>query len=96
MKSKLVPVEPTEAMMLNGSGCKHHAFDDMGCIQRQMRKRIWDKMIAAAPMNAYDEAAERVAYAEHLKTWTYPVEISAREFGWIVWSSCAKAKAGVQ
>lgn len=44
-----VPVIPTEAMMLNGSACQHHAHDDLTCIQRDMRRGIWDKMIAAAP-----------------------------------------------
>ncbi|MDG9854148.1 hypothetical protein N7403_09825 [Pseudomonas nitroreducens] len=46
---KLVPIEPTKEMMLNGSSCQHHDHDDMSCIQRKMRHGIWSKMIAAAP-----------------------------------------------
>lgn len=47
---KLVPVVPTKEMMLNGSACQHHDHDDLSCIQRDMRRGIWDKMIAAAPV----------------------------------------------
>lgn len=45
----LVPVEPTEAMMLHKSGCQHHAWDDQDCVMRQTRRLIWSHMIAAAP-----------------------------------------------
>jgi hypothetical protein len=47
---KLVPVVPTKEMMLNDSACQHHDHDDLSCIQRNMRRGIWDKMIAAAPV----------------------------------------------
>lgn len=46
---KLVPIEPTKEMMLNGSSCQHHEHDDTACIQRQSRRGIWSKMLAAAP-----------------------------------------------
>ncbi len=46
---RLVPVVPTKEMMLNGSACQHHDHDDLSCIQRDMRRGIWEKMIAAAP-----------------------------------------------
>lgn len=46
---KLVPIEPTKEMMLNGSSCQHHGHDDLTCIQRQARRGIWSKMLAAAP-----------------------------------------------
>lgn len=44
----LVPVEPTEAMMLNKSSCQHHAWDDPDCSMRQTRRFIWKHMIEAA------------------------------------------------
>ena len=46
---KLVPVEPTEEMMLHNSGCQHHAWDDAECTLRQTRRLVWSHMIAAAP-----------------------------------------------
>ena len=46
---KLVPIEPTEAMMLHKSGCQHHAWDDQDCAMRQTRRLIWSHMLAAAP-----------------------------------------------
>lgn len=46
---KLVPIEPTEAMMLNESGCQHHAWDDANCPMRESRRLIWKHMIDAAP-----------------------------------------------
>ena len=46
---KLVPVEPTEQMMLNGTGCQHHAWDDKDCSARQTRRYIWQHMVEAAP-----------------------------------------------
>ncbi len=46
---KLVPVEPTEAMMLHKSGCQHHAWDDADCAMRQTRRLVWAHMLAAAP-----------------------------------------------
>ncbi|RVU74690.1 hypothetical protein [Pantoea dispersa] len=46
---KLVPIEPTEAMMLNESGCQHHAWDDANCPMRESRRIIWKHMIEAAP-----------------------------------------------
>jgi hypothetical protein len=95
MKFKLVPVEPTETMMLNGSGCKRHAFDDMGCVNRELRRGIWDNMLAAAPAPAFDEAAERAAhkawYLEHCGVGGAAALIAS----WQAWSACAKAKAGV-
>ena len=45
----LVPIEPTEAMMLNKSGCLHHAWDDEYCPMRESRRIIWKHMIEAAP-----------------------------------------------
>lgn len=45
----LVPIEPTEAMMLNKSGCQHHAWDDDNCPMRESRRIIWKHMIEAAP-----------------------------------------------
>lgn len=46
---KLVPIEPTEAMMLNESDCQHHAWDDANCPMRESRRFIWKHMIEAAP-----------------------------------------------
>lgn len=46
---KLVPIEPTKEMMLNGSSCQHHGHDDLTCVQRQTRRGIWSKMLDAAP-----------------------------------------------
>lgn len=46
---KLVPIEPTEAMMLNKSGCQHHSWDDADCPMRESRRIIWKHMIEAAP-----------------------------------------------
>lgn len=46
---KLVPIEPTEAMMLNESGCQHHAWDDANCPMRESRRIIWKHMIETAP-----------------------------------------------
>ncbi|MFE4125374.1 hypothetical protein ACFX4S_08950 [Kosakonia sp. YIM B13605] len=46
---KLVPVEPTEAMMLHKSGCQHHAWDDADCAMRQTRRLVWAHMLAAVP-----------------------------------------------
>ncbi|CCS30235.1 hypothetical protein [Salmonella enterica] len=46
---KLVPVEPTEAMMLHKSGCQHHAWDDADCAMRQTRRLVWAHMLAASP-----------------------------------------------
>lgn len=45
----MVPIEPTEAMMLHNSGCQHHAWDDPDCAMRQTRRLIWAHMLAAAP-----------------------------------------------
>lgn len=45
----MVPIEPTEAMMLHNSGCQHHAWDDPDCAMRQTRRLIWSHMLAAAP-----------------------------------------------
>ncbi|MEB5973455.1 LexA family transcriptional regulator [Pantoea dispersa] len=45
----LVPIEPTEEMMLNKSGCQHHAWDDDKCPMRESRRIIWKHMIEAAP-----------------------------------------------
>lgn len=47
----MVPVEPTEAMMLHNSGCQHHAWDDPDCAMRQTRRLIWSHMLAAAPQD---------------------------------------------
>ncbi|MFJ3486210.1 hypothetical protein ACIPL1_22835 [Pseudomonas sp. NPDC090202] len=55
---KLVPVVPTKEMMLNDSACQHHDHDDLSCIQRNMRRGIWDKMIAAAPVPPAGEEVE--------------------------------------
>ncbi|HHS9688621.1 TPA: DUF550 domain-containing protein [Raoultella ornithinolytica] len=44
----MVPIEPTEAMMLHKSGCQHHAWDDPDCAMRQARQLVWSLMIAAA------------------------------------------------
>ncbi|MGG8215751.1 hypothetical protein PGO57_14890 [Klebsiella aerogenes] len=44
----MVPIEPTEAMMLHKSGCQHHAWDDPDCAMRQTRQLVWSLMIAAA------------------------------------------------
>ena len=52
---KLVPVEPTKEMMLNGSSCQHHGHDDLTCVQRQARRGIWSKMLAASPQPAKGE-----------------------------------------
>ncbi|UXO69951.1 hypothetical protein [Pantoea dispersa] len=46
---KLVPIQPTEAMMLHESGCQHHAWDDANCPMRESRRIIWKHMIEAAP-----------------------------------------------
>lgn len=45
----LVPIEPTEEMMLHNSECKHHAWDDPDCPMRETRRLVWAHMIAAAP-----------------------------------------------
>ena len=44
-----VPVAPTAEMMLHNSGCQHHAHDDAGCSARQVRRKVWAHMLAAAP-----------------------------------------------
>ncbi len=44
----LVPIEPTEAMMLHKSGCQHHAWDDPDCAMRQTRRLVWSHMLEAA------------------------------------------------
>lgn len=44
----LVPIEPTEAMMLHKSECKHHAWNDHDCPMRQTRRLVWAYMIEAA------------------------------------------------
>ena len=46
---KLVPVEPTEEMMLHNSGCQRHSWDDADCALRQTRRLVWAHMLAAAP-----------------------------------------------
>ena len=46
---KLVPVEPTDEMMLQESTCKHHAPFDMSCSARSNRMRIYRAMLAASP-----------------------------------------------
>ncbi|WP_437887044.1 hypothetical protein [Phytobacter sp. V91] len=45
----LVPVEPTEEMMLHKSGCQHHAWDDPDCPMRETRRLVWRYMLTAAP-----------------------------------------------
>ncbi|WOX99948.1 hypothetical protein [Dickeya fangzhongdai] len=47
----MVPIEPTEAMMLHKSGCQHHAWNDPDCAMRQTRRLIWSHMLAAAPQS---------------------------------------------
>lgn len=44
----LVPIEPTEAMMLHKSECKHHDWNDHDCPMRQTRRLVWAYMIEAA------------------------------------------------
>lgn len=44
----VVPVEPTEEMILHNSECKHHAWDDPDCPMRQTRRLAWNHMLAAA------------------------------------------------
>ena len=46
---KLVPVEPTPEMMLHGSNCQHHAWNDKECPMRNSRRSIWKHMCDAAP-----------------------------------------------
>lgn len=46
---KLVPVEPTPEMMLHGSDCQHHAWNDKECPMRNSRRSIWKHMCEAAP-----------------------------------------------
>jgi hypothetical protein len=46
---KLVPVEPTPEMMLHGSNCQHHPWDDKECPMRNSRRSIWKHMCEAAP-----------------------------------------------
>lgn len=53
----MVPIEPTEAMMLHKSGCQHHAWDDPDCAMRQTRRLIWSHMLAAAPQLPGSEPA---------------------------------------
>lgn len=53
----MVPIEPTEAMMLHNSGCQHHAWDDPDCAMRQTRRLIWSHMLAAAPQSPGTEPA---------------------------------------
>lgn len=53
----MVPIEPTEAMMLHNSGCQHHAWDDPDCAMRQTRRLIWSHMLAAAPQSPSSEPA---------------------------------------
>ncbi|HBT4704266.1 DUF551 domain-containing protein [Klebsiella quasipneumoniae subsp. similipneumoniae] len=53
----MVPIEPTEAMMLHNSGCQHHAWDDPDCAMRQTRRLIWSHMLAAAPQSPGSEPA---------------------------------------
>ncbi|CAH2910816.1 MAG: Phage protein [uncultured Paraburkholderia sp.] len=58
---KLVPVEPTEEMMLHESTCKHHAAFDMSCVARENRMRIYRAMLAAAPTAAIEKGDGRDA-----------------------------------
>lgn len=44
---KLVPIDPTEAMMLHNSSCQHHAWDDANCPMLGSRRTIWNHMIEA-------------------------------------------------
>ncbi|WP_455853164.1 hypothetical protein [Pantoea endophytica] len=44
----LVPIEPTEKMMLNRSGCQKHDWNDFSCPMRESRRLIWKHMIEAA------------------------------------------------
>lgn len=44
----LVPVEPTEEMMLHNSECTHHAWDDPDCPMRETRRKVWRNMLAGA------------------------------------------------
>lgn len=46
---KLVPIEPTEEMMMRDSSCQKHAHDDQSCVHRTNRRWIWETMLAAAP-----------------------------------------------
>ena len=46
---KLVPIEPTEEMMMRDSSCQKHAHDDQSCVHRTNRRWIWKTMLAAAP-----------------------------------------------
>ncbi len=46
---KLVPLEPTPEMMLHGSNCQHHAWNDKECPMRNSRRSIWKHMCEAAP-----------------------------------------------
>lgn len=64
---KLVPVEPTEAMMLHKSGCQHHAWDDADCAMRQTRRLVWAHMLAAVPA-APEQQNEQQNIPENIPT----------------------------
>ena len=46
---KMVPKEPDKSMMLNGSTCYHHEWNDLSCTHRETRKLMYGRMLSAAP-----------------------------------------------
>ncbi|MFL9943670.1 hypothetical protein [Paraburkholderia graminis] len=60
---KLVPVEPTDEMMLQESTCKHHAPFDMSCSARSNRMRIYRAMLAASPTAPAQSCGEDSIYS---------------------------------
>lgn len=78
-KFKMVPCEPTEAMIYAGN-------EEFG-IAYQYRA-----MLAAAPAPVFDEAAEREKFeAWHASVWPDGAPMIGR---WMAWLACARLKAG--
>jgi hypothetical protein len=97
MKSKLVPVEPTAAMIeaIEGASYTFATGEEEweGEVSEFMAEDIYRAMLAAAPAPAFDEVAER---AEAKRNWleVQPYFPILEDFtaGWL---ACARLKAEV-
>lgn len=84
-KFKLVPVEPTEAML-----AEIHLLESFTHAALRARYRA---MLAAAPAPAFDEAAERAAVKS--AWWKLPFGSMNLEYFTAGWLACARMKAEV-
>lgn len=101
----LVPVEPTEEMMLHNSECKHHAWDDPDCSMRETRRRVWAHMIAAAsqasiPGKAFEvtlpDSSSKAFWSNNGKVETFHPEVYKRWVKEAIERSCLIAGIGVR